>query len=68
LDDFVIEVPQPYSGTMIEAIPELVIFRHINGAPRLELPLELFELLMRLSDGADPQSEEYKPLLEEPPQ
>ena len=65
LDQFLVEVSQPYSGTMIEAIPELVIFRHIDGAPRIELPLELFELLMRLADGADAQSEEYKPLLEE---
>jgi hypothetical protein len=65
LDDFVVEVPQPYSGTLLEAIPELVIFYHVRGTPRIEPPLELFELLMRLADGADPQSEEYKPLLEE---
>lgn len=65
LDQFVLEVPHPQSGTLVESIPELVIFRHINGMPRMELPLDLFELLMRLADGADPQSEEYKPLLEE---
>ena len=65
LDDFLVEVPQAHRGTMIEVIPELLIFRHRTGTPRLELPLELFELLMRLAHGADPASEEYKPLLEE---
>jgi serine/threonine protein kinase len=65
LDQFVLKVPQPQSGTLVESIPELVIFQHISGMPRIELPLELFELLMRLAEGADPQSEEYKPLLEE---
>jgi hypothetical protein len=65
LEQFVVEVQQPQSGALVEAIPELVVFRHQDGAPRIELPMELFELLMRLADGADPHSEEYKPLLEE---
>ena len=65
LEQFIVEVQQPQSGAMIESIPELVLFRHTDGAPRIELPMELFELLMRLADGADPHSEEYKPLLEE---
>jgi serine/threonine protein kinase len=65
LEQFVVEVLQPQSGAMVESIPELVLFRHTDGAPRIELPMELFELLMRLADGADPYSEEYKPLLEE---
>jgi hypothetical protein len=65
LDDFLIEVPQAQHKTMVESIPEHIIFRHRTGTPRLELPLELFELLMRLAQGSDPASEEYKPLLEE---
>jgi hypothetical protein len=65
LDQFLVEVAQPQSGTMLESIPEFLIFRHISRRPQLELPLELFELLLRLANGADPQSEEYKPLLEE---
>ncbi len=65
LDQFVLEVPQPQHSAWVESIPELVIFRHRSGTPRIELSLDLFELLMRLADGADPQSEEYKPLLEE---
>jgi len=65
LEQFVVEVQQPQSGGMVESIPELVVFRDKDGAPRIELPMELFELLMRLADGADPHSEEYKPLLEE---
>ena len=65
LDQFLVEVQQPQSDQMIESIPEVLILRHISGMPRIELPLELFELLMRLADGADPSGEEYKPLLEE---
>ncbi|WP_164689342.1 protein kinase domain-containing protein [Herpetosiphon llansteffanensis] len=65
IDQFVLEVSQSVNQTTIESIPEILIFKHRQGYPRLEITLELFELLLRLADGADPYSDEYKPLLEE---
>ncbi|MGB8346609.1 MAG: protein kinase, partial [Ktedonobacteraceae bacterium] len=50
---------------LVEQIPECIIFEHISGTPRLEITLDLFELLMRMADGLVPDAQEYQPLLED---
>jgi len=49
----------------VETIPETVVLAHVSGAPRLEITLDLFELLMRMADGLQPDAPEYGPLLED---
>ena len=50
---------------IIERLPEIVILEHKRGYPRLEITLDLFELLMRLAHGLLPGAEEFQPLLED---
>jgi hypothetical protein len=50
---------------MVERLPEVVVLQHRSGTPRLEMALDLFELLMRMAEGLQPTAPEFKPLLED---
>ena len=50
---------------LVETIPDLLVLEHATGTPRLEITLDLFELLMRMADGLQPNSPEFQPLLED---
>src|SRR5260370_24961445 len=65
VEDFEVDAESVYEIQMIERIPEFVIFEHTSGTPRLEITLDLFELLMRMADGLLPDAQEYQPLLED---
>ena len=65
LDDFDVYAEQLLETPMVERIPEYVIFEHKLGRSRLEITLDLFELLMRMANGLLPDAQEYQPLLED---
>lgn len=65
LDHFTINVEVDRGADVVERIPETVVFAHMSGAPRLVITLDLFDLLMRLADGLQPDAPEYGPLLED---
>ncbi len=65
LEDFEIYQESFDDMQVLERIPEFVIFEHSSGTPRLEITLDLFELLMRMADGLLPDAQEYQPLLED---
>ena len=65
LTDFKLYPLPLYGMDMIEEIPEVMILEHTSGTPRLEISLDLFELLIRLADGLSPYPLEFQPLLED---
>jgi len=65
LEDFELYAEPLHDKPLIEQIPVSVILEHKSGASRLEISLDLFELLMRLADGLQPDAQEYQPLLED---
>ena len=65
LDDFRLKIVRPRSTGLIETIPELLLLEHRSGTPRLEITLDLFELLMRMAEGLQPNAPEFQPLLED---
>ncbi len=65
IDEFELTVEQPAGGDVIEAIPSVLVFVHSSGTPRLEITLDLWELLVRLADGLIPDAPEFRPLLED---
>ncbi|QBD82561.1 hypothetical protein EPA93_43970 [Ktedonosporobacter rubrisoli] len=65
LADFRLSVDHPQHSEVIEAIPEILILEHESRTPRMEITLDLFELLMRLATGLQPGAQEYVPLLED---
>ncbi len=65
LTEFRLRVVQPSSLANIEAIPEILLLEHISGTPRLEINLDLFELLLRMAAGLVPDAPEFRPLLED---
>jgi serine/threonine protein kinase len=64
LEDFRLYARQPRRD-MLEKIPEVLILEHKSSYPRLEINLDLFELLMRLANGLTPDAPELQPLLED---
>ncbi len=64
LNDFRL-YPRQLREDMLEKIPEVLILEHKSGYPRLEISLDMFELLMRLADGLTPDAPELQPLLED---
>jgi len=64
LTEFRLVVVQP-QGDQVEAIPRHLRLGHVEGTPHLDIPLDLFELLMRLADGLRPTAPELTPLLED---
>lgn len=65
LDQFVLRIERPSPTVMIEQLPEYIVLEDRSGTPRLEISLDLFELLMRLANGLRPDAPEFKPLLED---
>src|SRR5712692_2896391 len=65
LEEFEFLVEHPQGTDMVERLPEMVVLKHHSGLPRLEITLDLFELLMRMADGLQPTAPEFKPLLED---
>lgn len=65
LTDFTLYAEPIPEGDIIERLPEIVIFAHQRGYPRLEITLDLFELLRRMANGLLPDAIEFQPLLED---
>jgi hypothetical protein len=65
LKDFKLYPERLSDRDIIERLPEIVILEHKRGFPRLEITLDLFELLMRIANGLLPNAEEFQPLLED---
>lgn len=67
LEDFNLYPERLSAGNIIEQLPEVMIleYKRGQGFPRLEITLDLFELLMCMKDGLLPDSEEFQPLLED---
>jgi serine/threonine protein kinase len=65
LDQFTVGVDAKHGADIVETIPETITVAHVSNSPRLEVTLDLFELLMRLADGLQPDAPEYGPLLED---
>jgi hypothetical protein len=65
LKDFKLSVSYPQHTELIETLPEIVVIQHKTGMPRLEITLDMFELLMQMADGLQPNTREYAPLLED---
>jgi serine/threonine protein kinase len=65
LEQFILEPAGSGHQEVIETLPEFLVLRHRSGTPRLEISLDLFELLLRLADGLQPDAPELQPLLED---
>ncbi len=65
LEEFEFKVEHPQGTDMVERLPENVVMKHHSGLPRLDITLDLFELLMRMADGLQPTAPEFRPLLED---
>ena len=65
LADFVLSVAAPQHTDLIETLPEVVILEHKTGTPRIEITLDMFELLIQMEDGLQPNAREYAHLLED---
>ncbi|GAC1691555.1 MAG: protein kinase [Ktedonobacteraceae bacterium] len=66
IEDFVLRIEAPKDTHMVELLPEhLVLVHKHSGIPRLEITLDLFELLMKMADGLQPTAPEFRPLLED---
>ena len=63
LTDFKLYVEHISESVLIERLPETVLLEHKQGYPRLEITLDLFEILLRLADGLQPEASEFQPLL-----
>jgi serine/threonine protein kinase len=65
LEEFELRVQDAPQSRMIETLPECLVLEHRSGTPRLEISLDLFELLMRMADGMQPDAPEFQPLLDD---
>jgi serine/threonine protein kinase len=65
LMDFAAEPEEIKGQHAVEEIREALRFRRRQGSLSLTLTLDLFELLMRLADGLQPDAPELRPLLED---
>ncbi|GER85491.1 protein kinase [Thermogemmatispora aurantia] len=65
LEQFILEPVGTSDNEVVETLPEFLVLRHCSGTPRLEISLDLFELLLRLADGLQPEALELQPLLED---
>ena len=52
-----------HESRYVENIPDALELFHVSGTPRIEVTLDLFELLSRLSDGYTPETQEFEPFL-----
>jgi serine/threonine protein kinase len=63
LEDFELRVLYPQNTELIETLPEIVVLEHKTGTPRMEITLDIFELLLQMDDGLQPDAREYASLL-----
>lgn len=63
-DQFALVVPD-VDGRFVEAMPDRLALTHLSGQARIDIDLDLFELLMRAASGYLPTNAEAGPLLEE---
>jgi len=52
-----------HEGQYVESIPDALELFHVSGDPRIEVTLDLFELLSRLAEGYTPETQEFEPFL-----
>jgi serine/threonine protein kinase len=62
---FTLKVERPEHAAMIEMIPSIIKLVHHTGTPSLEIKLDLFELLIRMAYGLQPDTPEFNTLLED---
>ncbi len=66
IEDFELRIEASQDTNMVEQLPaHLVLIHKHSGTPRLEITLDLFELLMKMADGLQPTAPEFRPLLED---
>lgn len=65
LQKFRLRIEQLTDTKMIESIPAIIVLEHESRTPRLEITLDLFELLMRMANGLQANAPEFVPLLED---
>ena len=65
LHEFELLVEYPQGTDMIERLPEIVVLRHSSGEPQLDITIDVFELLMKMSEGLQPSAPEFRPLIED---
>ena len=61
-DEFVLALPvEP--PTVLNHLPDHLIFRHVDGWPEMAIGLHMYEVLQRASDGLTPDASEHQSLL-----
>lgn len=65
LEQFRLSVQQRPASELIESFPQTLELRHKPSGARLLIPLDLFELLLRLAEGLEPESAELRPMIED---
>ncbi|MGI8477282.1 MAG: protein kinase domain-containing protein, partial [Thermomicrobiales bacterium] len=63
--DFRLSVPAPRGRHLVETQPRSITLTYAKANARVQLNLDLVEILVRLADGLEPTSQELQPLLEE---
>ena len=63
-EDFVLQLPDS-PPTVLNYLPDHMIFRHADGWPEMAIGLQMFELLNRAADGLTPDASEHQSLLME---
>jgi serine/threonine protein kinase len=52
-----------HDNPYVENIPDSLELFHISGDPKIEVTLDLFEVLSRLAEGYTPETQEFEPFL-----
>jgi serine/threonine protein kinase len=52
-----------HESQYVENIPDALELFHVSGDPKIEVTLDLFELLSRLAEGYTPETQEFEPFL-----
>jgi len=65
LDEFTLAVARPSGSDGIETFPIALLLRHVKSQALLSITLDIFELLMRLAEGLEPESPELQALIED---
>jgi serine/threonine protein kinase len=52
-----------HDSPYVETIPDSLELFHISGDPKIEVTLDLFEVLSRLAEGYTPETQEFEPFL-----
>jgi len=60
--EFVLELPAE-PPTVLNHLPDHLIFRHVDGWPEMAIGLQMYEILQRAADGLTPDATEHQSLL-----